>query len=111
MANKALPASGPKLGEQPARFTIRKTGFPDNYTLRADPSAPTPITTPVMRSLFPIEVDFRDRAAARLWEQGARQIEGRLWGHRPPLPFTHSNGCSGSRVALRAWNQAFDLYH
>jgi len=33
-----------------------------------------------MRSLFPIEVDFRDRAAARLWEQGARQIEGRLWG-------------------------------
>ena len=71
MANKALPASGPKLGEQPARFTIRKTGFPDNYTLRADPSAPTPITTPVMRSLFPIEVDFREHAAARLWGQEA----------------------------------------
>ena len=97
MANKALPASGPKLGDQPARFTIGgKPAFPTTTRHGLIRLRLRQLRTPVTGSLFPVEVDFRDRAAARLWEQGARQIEGRLWGHRPPLPFTHSNGCSGS---------------
>src|SRR6516225_2302654 len=58
MANIALPASGPKLGEQHARFTIRKTGFPDNYTSRADPSAPTPITDSCNSLLIPCRSRF-----------------------------------------------------
>ena len=47
-------------------------------------------------------MDFRDRVAG-LWEQAVRQIEGRLWGHRPPLPFTHSNGRFGSIPAAGSW--------
>src|SRR5215469_13974879 len=77
MADKTLPASGPKLRERPARFALgaRKQAFPTTaphgrIRLCAN-------TDSVIRSLFPIEVDFHGRAAARRWGQAARQIEGR----------------------------------